>query len=64
MFGKPLAHLLQHVDNGRLVVIARNADNYIRRFDLFDPLRQIWSKRSIVFHDYSPADFRRVTKDS
>jgi hypothetical protein len=38
MFGKPLAHLLQHVDDGRLVVIARNADNYIRRFDLFDPL--------------------------
>jgi len=45
---KAVADLLENVYDRRVVIIARNPDNDVRRFDLFDALGEVRSKCSVI----------------
>lgn len=53
MFRQTTADLLQYVHNGRVVVVAGNADDDIRCVDLFDALGRVRPKGRVVIHSVS-----------
>ncbi len=50
MFRQPVADLLDHVDNGRVVVVAGDANDDIRRVNLLDAFGQVRPKCGVVIH--------------